>query len=754
MSPAACEEGQAPPGTPAMIGLYGVTKSFYGRRAVSGLSLSIERGSIHGLLGPNGSGKTTTLRMMLNILLPDEGRIEILGQRLTRRTRDRIGYMPEERGLYKKSRVRDMLAYLGELKGRSRKESAADIDRWLARFDLSDYAARPVEALSKGMAQKVQLVGVLVGRPELLVLDEPFSGLDPVSLTAMREVILELRQQGLTIVLSTHDMPSAETMCDRVTMMSRGEKVLDGTLEQIQRSFAVDVVRIEVEHPRVLAEMPQVLAAEVEEASGGRRLRVRVRGDHQVFLRALMDKTAVHRFEIARPSLFDIFVRMAKPRTDAPSGTGTRALTAMQRAWAVARFEFSTVVRSKAFIVGVLVVPLLLAVSALFPAFLEAHSGKAERRFAVVDWTRVLYEPLAQAARQRDEDGSPGERYVPAAVPLDAAPDDIRRKLADRVRSGELFAFVEIPAEILDAEVSAEPSVRYYSEHATYDELRRFVADALSEAVRARRFANAALDRELVRKLSSPIVTEHFQLPARDVVTSGAPAERVDETRAFAIPTALMFLLFLVSTSTSARLITSVVEEKMTRIGEVLLGLSLPSSSSVSCSARCCSPSSLESSTSASPRRSQRSWDTLISFPRCRLPTSSSSSRSMCSCSARSHDHWRRLHRHQGYAEPDASGDAGPHDSGPRCSGGARGHPSSPFAVLLSFVPLTMPTTMLLRVAITPAPPFWQVLVSTALAIAATVLAVVAAGRVLRTGLLMQGKSATLKEIAAGSFRT
>jgi ABC-2 type transport system ATP-binding protein len=277
---------------------------------VSELSLRVPRGSIYGLLGPNGSGKTTTLRIILNILLPDHGYVEVLGERVTETARNRVGYLPEERGLYRRATVRSLLRYFAELKGKHRRESDKTIDRWLERFDLAPEGSRRIEALSKGMAQKVQLIAALVGSPELLVLDEPFSGLDPVNHATMKEVILELRREGLTIVVSTHEMAAAEAMCDRIAMMFRGRIAVDGTLDEIQGSSPSLAVRVEVGDRSVLAEMPEIQSIKDE----GRTCLVELAVDPRAFLRALVDRTSVQRFEVARPSLGDLFVRLAKDR--------------------------------------------------------------------------------------------------------------------------------------------------------------------------------------------------------------------------------------------------------------------------------------------------------------------------------------------------------------------------------------------------------------------------------------------------------
>jgi ABC-2 type transport system ATP-binding protein len=287
-----------------------VTKRFQGLTAVDDVSLTVPRGSIYGFIGPNGSGKTTTIRMILSILLPDSGEIEVLGSRDTRAARDRVGYLPEERGLYKKMTVRRLLRYYGQLKGASHATVDAAAMDWLKRLGLASFADKKIEALSKGMAQKIQFIGAVVASPELLILDEPFSGLDPVNADVLRDAVLEMRRRGATIVFSTHDMATAEKMCDRIFMIFKGQKVLDGSLEEIQARYGSDTVRVRIDGGApVLSRM-----MEVESVNDyGRLQEVRLRSSPQQFLARLSAETGVHHFEVCRPSLHDIFVRIAKP---------------------------------------------------------------------------------------------------------------------------------------------------------------------------------------------------------------------------------------------------------------------------------------------------------------------------------------------------------------------------------------------------------------------------------------------------------
>ena len=295
------------------IRLEDVRKRFNGVTAVDGLTLAVPQGSIYGFIGPNGSGKTTTLRMIMRILLPDAGGIEVLGSADTRAARDRVSYLPEERGLYKKMTVRRLLRYYGQLKGRTVSELDPVIDDWMARLEMQGWGDKKIETLSKGMSQKVQFVGAVVARPDLLILDEPFSGLDPVNAEALKDAVLEMRRRGATVVFSTHDMSTAERMCDRICMIFRGRKVLDGTLEEIQAQYGFDTVRVRTAGgAAALDGLPDVQSVN----DYGQLQEVRVGGDPQAFLRALAARTAVQQFEITRPSLHDIFVRIARPTAE------------------------------------------------------------------------------------------------------------------------------------------------------------------------------------------------------------------------------------------------------------------------------------------------------------------------------------------------------------------------------------------------------------------------------------------------------
>lgn len=285
-----------------------VTKAFRDTLAVDALSLCVPQGAIYGFIGPNGSGKTTTLRMILNILRPDRGSIRVFGSEQRNAVSGLIGYLPEERGLYKRMRVRSMLRFYGELKSGRRVD--AEVEEWLRRLDLEEHAHKRIEALSKGSSQRVQFIAAVIASPQLIILDEPFSGLDPVHADILRTAILDLRRQGTTVILSTHDMELAEQMCDFVFMIFRGRKVLDGTLAGIQAVYGTDTVRVSTPvDASVLAGFPGVES--VRHLGHRCELKLHPGTDAQSILHQLVAAGRVESFEVTQPSLHDIFVRIA-----------------------------------------------------------------------------------------------------------------------------------------------------------------------------------------------------------------------------------------------------------------------------------------------------------------------------------------------------------------------------------------------------------------------------------------------------------
>jgi ABC-2 type transport system ATP-binding protein len=299
--------------THPVICLEGVNKAFGANYAVRDLDFELPRGTVCGLLGPNGAGKTTAIRMMLDILGPDSGRIELFGERVTPEVRDRIGYLPEERGMYQRMRVAEHLAFFGEIKGMRHTDALREAGVWLERLGLSDRAGDRVKNLSKGMQQKVQFIATVLHGPELLILDEPFSGLDPINADLLREIVVERKADGATVLFSTHMIDDAERICDRVCMISGARKVLDGTLAEVKRLSGRRVVVIECEGDRTFLEHELVESA----TDHGRRIEIRLRegADPQALLRAAVDSGArIDKFEIADPSLREIFLEHAGAR--------------------------------------------------------------------------------------------------------------------------------------------------------------------------------------------------------------------------------------------------------------------------------------------------------------------------------------------------------------------------------------------------------------------------------------------------------
>ena len=294
-----------------------VVKRFSGHTAVRGLTMEVPRGGIFGLLGPNGAGKTTTIRMIMNILTPDEGTITLLGQPVSRELSDRIGYLPEERGLYRKMEVLEHLVFLGQTRGLGRHEARTRAAGWLERVGLSDWAARKIEDLSKGMQQKVQFIGTVLHDPELVVLDEPFSGLDPVNSKVLKDVVIDLAREGRTVLFSTHIMEQAERMCDRIVIMARGEKVVDGAVADIKRAAGDRNVRLAFTRNREAARrvlQDRALVAGFEDHGATAEVEMAPGSDGDRLLRALVSAdVGLSEFAVVEPSLESIFIARVGP---------------------------------------------------------------------------------------------------------------------------------------------------------------------------------------------------------------------------------------------------------------------------------------------------------------------------------------------------------------------------------------------------------------------------------------------------------
>jgi ABC-2 type transport system ATP-binding protein len=292
------------------IRLRGVTKRFGKHTAVDSFDFDVPRGSICGLLGPNGSGKTTTIRMIMGILLPDEGSVSLFGADPDLSRRTRVGYLPEERGVYRKMKCLELITFLGEIRGVRRAEGRRRGGEWLERLGLAEWGDKRVEDLSKGMQQKIQFIGTVIHEPELLILDEPFSGLDPINQDVLEEIVRDFHERGTTILFSTHLMDQAERLCERVCLISNSKKVLDADLRELKATERRGVVAVEFEGPDTWLDGPEI--DHVERVNGGLHLLLRDGADHQPILeRAVASGARILRFDLVEPRLHEIFVRHA-----------------------------------------------------------------------------------------------------------------------------------------------------------------------------------------------------------------------------------------------------------------------------------------------------------------------------------------------------------------------------------------------------------------------------------------------------------
>jgi ABC-2 type transport system ATP-binding protein len=290
-------------------------KKFGDYTAVDEVSFDVRGGRMFGLLGPNGAGKTTMIRMITNILVPDGGSIFVFGEPVGSGHQSRIGYLPEERGLYKKVKVIDQLIYFGQLKGLSRRDAAAQARKWLASLDASDWENKKIQELSKGMQQKVQFISTILHQPELLILDEPFSGFDPVNTEILKSVVLDLKAGGTTIIFSTHVMEQVEKLCDDICLINKGKVVLSGQVRDIKKSFGRDTARIEFEGDDSFLDQLQVKYINRTKNRAEFRLPGNDQGLQDIMKNAL-EKTRIIKFELVEPSLHEIFIDVVSGRED------------------------------------------------------------------------------------------------------------------------------------------------------------------------------------------------------------------------------------------------------------------------------------------------------------------------------------------------------------------------------------------------------------------------------------------------------
>lgn len=304
-----------------VIKIENVTKSFGDYKAVNDVSYTVRKGRIFGLLGPNGAGKTTTIRMINNIFTPDSGTITINGENAGVKHQNNIGYLPEERGLYKKIKVIEQLQYFGQLKGLSRIQALNSARQWLAKFEAADWANKKIQELSKGMQQKVQFVGTVLHNPEILILDEPFSGFDPINTELLKNIIVEMRDMGKTIILSTHVMHQVEQMCDDMCLINKGKVILSGEVREVKKSFGRDTVLLEFEgDSSFLLNLP----IEIQNQTAHR---VELRITDKSFtpnnlLQHALNNVTIIKFELSEPSINDIFIESVNKTNSEEANNG------------------------------------------------------------------------------------------------------------------------------------------------------------------------------------------------------------------------------------------------------------------------------------------------------------------------------------------------------------------------------------------------------------------------------------------------
>ena len=507
------------------IAIHDVSKTFGGHTAVDGLSLSVPRGSLYGFIGPNGSGKTTTLRMIMHILLPDRGEIEVLGGHDTRAARDRVGYLPEERGLYKKMKVRRLLRYYGRLKGARSPELDRAIDEWLERMGLAGWVDKKVEALSKGMAQKVQFIAAVVSGPELLILDEPFSGLDPVNAEVLKDAVLDLearRHDGrllhprhgrgrADVRPHLHDLPGPQGPRRHARRDPGGLRPRHGPRPDRGRR---------PRRWRGSARSRTSTTTATSRRSAGAATR----------------RTCSTPWPPARRSTTSRSPGRRCTTSSSASPRPSRWRSHVGKIGIIASTEFAAAVRTKAFLVGIFLMPLLMIGSIVIQTVVAERVDTKPRRFAVVDRSGVLYPTIRTVAAawndvvegkaKRDDPRLPsmsgrrrtsaGPRFEPSLVAeAGRSLDELRLELSDRVRRGELFAFVEIPEGILDPERGTDARILYHTDSPNDDALMRFLDAAINGDVRLRRFQAAGISPTAAERLSRPVPTEVLGLLTR-----------------------------------------------------------------------------------------------------------------------------------------------------------------------------------------------------------------------------------------------
>ena len=482
-----------------IVDLQNVSKTFGNKfKAVDGMTMSIPKGIIYGLLGPNGAGKTTTIRMIMRIIYPDSGDIRIFGEPLTQVSKDRIGYLPEERGVYKKMKVGELLTFFGEIKSMSPRDAKATGLKWLDRLELKHTAQKKVEELSKGMQQKVQFISTIMHEPELIILDEPFSGLDPVNSNVLKDIILEFHRKGHTIIFSTHMMEQVEKLCDEICLINKGKKVLDGGLNDVKKEHGHNTITMRFDGDgSFLAGLDAVDS--VNDHGKEIYLRLKDGADPSQVLREAASKLDVQRFELSEPSIHDIFRR---------EGVAMKWTHVFKR-------EFFENVRKKSFIISTIAAPVIMAGFYAIPIALVFFQPNNQMPVEVLDHTGKVAAEFIASVKDTLDDGRP-RFLVEDVTPADGDFESAKTASVARVRSGEIDALIEITPETL------ETSRVSYIAKDEFNEIRMdYLRDQLSPVIIGIRLANTGLEYDEVAQL-----TQRVRFNDQKITKSGVMEER------------------------------------------------------------------------------------------------------------------------------------------------------------------------------------------------------------------------------------
>ncbi len=553
--------------SPYAIRVQNVSKHYGNFTAVDNLSFDVQRGEIFSMLGPNGAGKTTTIRMILDILKPDTGHIEVLGGPINDAAKNHIGYLPEERGLYRNVPVIDVLTYLGQLKGMSRSEAIQRATTLLEQVELGENIRSKVSELSKGMQQKVQILATVLHRPDLLIVDEPMSGLDPVNTEMIKSMLYQMKDEGATIVMSTHQMPQVEEMSDRLLMINHGKQVLYGAVDEVRSRFAKNAVIVEGDGNW------QALRGVVAVEPGERAHEVVLNLDKGVTPDDLMQAVAasadyhVRRFELAVPSLNEIFIQVAGGGNNHNHRNGSRrngdAAVNWNKIWLVARREYLTNFRRPSFLFTAFGVPLFSLIAMFVIVQLTSN-----RETSLKNFDRISY--IDRAAGRApvitvsDPDLNP-DGYQPVLLPnaeIPAEPDvayydALQTEASHLLRDNQIDAFFVLPENYV-----LTGTIDLYSRKNPPAVLQGHIEDFLRDQLAAGA-NNLALDVPIER-ISTPL-----DLTIRDL-DSGKELSEAELMGRLMVPMLFVLIYFMATSTTAQFFMSGVVEEKENRLMEIL----------------------------------------------------------------------------------------------------------------------------------------------------------------------------------------